>query len=76
MPFGYYQFIRYIAVVDFAILACYEYERKNIPVVIVFVALAILFLPLAIINLGKFIWNIVEVIIAIGLLVQSLYGKR
>ena len=46
MPYGYYQLIRFIAVVGFAILAWYAYERKNILLVIVFVALALLFQPL------------------------------
>lgn len=33
--------------VGFAILAYYEYERKNIPMAIVFVGLELLFQPLA-----------------------------
>lgn len=76
LPYGYYPLIRYIAVVGFAILAYYEYERKNIPMVIVFVALAILFQPLLKISLGRQVWNIVDVIIAIGLIGSIFVRKK
>jgi hypothetical protein len=76
LPYGYYQLIRYIAVVGFAILAYYEYERKNIPMVIIFVALAVLFQPLAKISLGRQIWNIVDVIVAVGLIITMFMRKN
>jgi hypothetical protein len=69
MPYGYYQLIRYIALVGFAILAYYEYERKNIPMVIVYVALVLLFQPIAKVTLGRQVWNIVDVVMATGLVV-------
>jgi hypothetical protein len=76
LPYGYYQLIRYIAVVGFAILAYYEYERKNIPMVIIFVTLAVLFQPLAKISLGRQIWNIVDVIVAVGLIITMFMRKN
>ena len=69
LPYGYYQLIRYIALVGFAILAYYEYERKNIPMAIVFVGLVLLFQPIVKIPLGRQVWNIVDAIVAIGLVV-------
>jgi uncharacterized membrane protein len=75
LPYGYFQLVRYIAVVGCAILAYYEYERKNFPMVIVFVALAILFQPFAKISLGRQIWNIVDVIVALGLII-SMFVRR
>jgi hypothetical protein len=75
LPYGYYQLVRYLALVGFAILAYYENERKNIPMVIVFVALAILFQPFAKIGLGRQIWNIVDVIVALGLII-SMFVRR
>ncbi len=75
MPYGYYQLVRFIAVVGFAILAYYEYERKNIPVVIVFVCLMVIFQPLAIIPLGKVVWNIVDVVVVVGLVVSVFVRK-
>ncbi|MCX6251419.1 MAG: hypothetical protein NTX61_11785 [Bacteroidetes bacterium] len=76
MPYGYYQLFRYIAVVGFAILAYYEYERKNIPMVIVFVGLIILFQPLTKFALGRQVWNIIDVVVAVGLVVTLFTHKR
>jgi hypothetical protein len=68
LPYGYYQLFRFIALVGFAILAYYEYERKNIPMVIVFVGLMLLFQPIAKVTLGRQVWNIVDVVVAVGLI--------
>lgn len=75
MPYGYYQLVRFIAVVGFALLAYYEYERKNIPMVIVFAGLMILFQPLGKIPLGREVWNIVDVVVAAGL-VGTMFFKK
>ena len=75
MPYGYYQLVRFIAVVGFAILAYFEYERKNIPMVIVFVGLMVLFQPLATIPLGRQVWNVVDVVVAVGLAVTVCVTK-
>jgi hypothetical protein len=75
MPYGYYQLVRFIAVVGFAILAYYEYERKNIPMVIVYLGLAVLFQPLATIPLGRQVWIIVDIVLAAGLVI-SIFAKN
>lgn len=76
MPYGYYQIFRFIALVGFAILAYYEFEQKNIPLVIVFIALAVLFQPLVKVPLGRQVWVIIDVIIAVGLIVSVFVKKR
>jgi len=75
MPYGYYQLIRFIAVVGFAILAYYEYERQNIPLVIVYLGLILLFQPLATIPLGRQVWIIIDVVVVVGLVV-SIFVKK
>jgi len=70
MPYGYYQLFRYIAVVGFAILAYYEYERKNIILAILFVALALLFQPFSKVPLGRQSWIIIDIVVAVGLIVS------
>lgn len=75
MPYGYYQIFRFIAVVGFAILAFYEYERKNIPLLIVLVGLALLFQPLVKVPLGRQAWIIIDVVVAAGL-VATLFIKK
>ena len=53
MPYGYYQLVRFVALVGFAILAYYANDNGNKIEVIIFIALAILFQPLVKIALGR-----------------------
>jgi uncharacterized membrane protein YccC len=76
MPYGYYQLVRFIAVVEFAFLAYFEYERKNIPLVIAYVALALLFQPLFKVPLGRHVWIIIDILVAAGLIVSVFAKKR
>jgi len=76
LPYGYYSLIRFIAVVCFAILAYFENERKNIPMVIIYVALAFLFQPFAKVEMNRQIWNIVDVVVAVGLVVMVFARKK
>ena len=46
MPYGYYELVRYLALVGFAFLAFRAYEKGNKNEVFVYIALAILFQPL------------------------------
>jgi hypothetical protein len=70
MPYGYYQFVRFAAMVGFAYLgySAKEQNRKN--ELFLYIALAILFQPFIKIASGRTIWNIVDVITAIGLLIS------
>jgi hypothetical protein len=70
MPYGYYQLFRYIAVVGFAMLAYYEFERKNIIMAIMFVALAFLFQPFSKVPLGRQSWIIIDIVAAGGLILS------
>ncbi len=70
MPYGYYQLVRFLALVGFAIMAYKSYERQENTMTIVYVGLAILFQPLFKISLGRELWNIVDVIVGIGLIVS------
>jgi len=70
LPYGYYQFVRFVALVGFAILAYNANERSSKTEMIIFVCLAILFQPLFKISLGRDVWNVVDVVVGIGLLVS------
>jgi predicted membrane protein len=70
MPYGYYQFVRWAALVGFSFLAFGAHEKKKEQEMIIYIGLAILFQPLFKIALGKEIWNFVDIIIAIGLLIS------
>ena len=67
MPYGYYQFVRFISCIVFAYLAYQENLNKS-KLVLVYVALAVLFQPFVKISLGRELWNIVDVIVAVFLI--------
>ena len=68
MPYGYYQMVRFVAMVVFAVMAYRYYEEKKNQLAIVFGALALLFQPFIKVALGKAIWNVVDVVVAIALI--------
>lgn len=69
MPYGYYILVRLAATVGFAYMAYKYYEMKKENLVWTFGALALLFQPLAKMPLGREIWNMVDVAVAIFLIV-------
>jgi hypothetical protein len=74
MPYGYYQLVRFAALSGFALLAYNSNKQGHKTEVIIYVCLAILFQPLIKIALGRVVWNVVDVIVGIGLIV-SIYIK-
>lgn len=75
MPYGYYQFVRFSSMVAFAYLAYSAIEKSNKNATFIYIGLAILFQPVIKIALGRIIWNIVDVIVGIGLIFSVLKGK-
>lgn len=69
MPYGYYILVRYFAMVVFGLMTYQYYQEKKENLMITFGALAVLFQPFLKIPLGRIVWNIVDVAIAIVLLV-------
>ena len=83
MPYGYYQLIRFLAMVGFAVLAFIANKESRQTEMIVSIALAILFQPLLKIALGRELWNpsvdgqvVVDVIVGVGLLSSVFIKKR
>lgn len=70
MPYGYFQIVRFAALVGFAILAYNVNEQGHKREAITYVCLAILFQPLLKIALGRQLWNIIDVIVGTGLIVS------
>ena len=68
LPYGYYQLVRFIALLGFSLLAYFSYQQKQNVLVFVYVALAILFQPLFKIALGRTVWNVVDIMVALFLL--------
>ncbi|MFY8189150.1 MAG: DUF6804 family protein [Flavobacterium sp.] len=75
MPYGYYQFVRFAALIGFSILAYQANQQEKPTEMIIFGALALLFQPFLKVALGRELWNIVDVIVGIGLLL-SVFKKK
>jgi len=75
MPYGYYQLVRFFALVVFVFLSyqCYKQGDNNLSYL--YAVLAILFQPFIKISLGREIWNIVDVIVG-TLLIIMVFWKR
>lgn len=76
LPYGYYQFVRFAALIGFGILAYQANQQEKQTETIVYGALALLFQPFFKVSLGREIWNVVDVIVAIGLLVSIRKTKK
>lgn len=76
MPYGYYQFVRFIAMVGFAILAYFTSNKENKVEMIIYIALALLFQPFFKIALGRVLWNIVDVLVGIGLVISIFINQQ
>jgi len=76
MPYGFYQLVRFLGLIGFGVLAYYSSQEKKETETIVYIALAILFQPIFKIPLGRTLWNIVDVVVAIGLLWSVLKKKQ
>ena len=84
MPYGFYQIVRFIAFAGFlylAYMAIEDNKQKNIAVVwkekqikytslLYYVSLALLFQPLIKISFGRQIWNVIDVVVGIGLIIS------
>lgn len=79
MPYGYYEFVRFVSMVAFAVMAYGYYKKKQEALAVVFGALALLFQPLIKIALGRTMWNIVDVVVAlllVGLWLKEILDKN
>lgn len=76
MPYGYYQFVRFIAMLGFVYLAFSANEQSNKNEMFVYIGLAILFQPLIKIALGRTIWNIVDIVVGVCLLLSLALPKK
>ena len=74
MPYGYYQAVRFAGLLGFVLLAYFSYEQNRKVEVIIYMTLALLFQPFAKVALGRTVWNVVDVVVAVGL-IGSLFLK-
>ncbi len=76
MPYGYYMLVRFVSMVSFSYFAYQSYTQNRIPAVFIYAGLALLFQPFFKIALGRDIWQVVDVIVAMGLVLNVWREKR
>ena len=75
MPYSYFQLVRFGALIGFGILAFKANENNNQTEMVIYVALAILFQPIFKIAIGRDLWNVIDVIVGVGLLITIFKDK-
>ncbi len=81
VPYGYFQFVRIAACAGFIYLAWQEFESKNSILGVLWAACAILFNPIYKIHFTRKVWNQIDVVVAVALLICLIielylqYGK-
>lgn len=65
MPYGYYQFVRFAGFMGFGLLAFGASQERQDGWMFYYGALAILYQPFIKISLGRELWNVVDVIVAL-----------
>lgn len=73
--YGFYEFVRFIGMIGFGILAYQEKDNDNRNWFFIWLVSALLINPFLKVSLGREIWNIMDVIWA-GLLIYSLFQKH
>ena len=62
--------MRFASLIGFGILAYHANSNRKQTEVIIYIILAVLFQPFIKISLGRELWNIVDVIVAVALLIS------
>ena len=73
MPYGYFQLVRFLSTLVLGVMAFRYYKERKEWLAYTCGTLALLFQPFYKIALGRTVWNIVDVIVAIGLIALFFY---
>ena len=76
MPYGYFQLVRFLSTIVFGVLGYRYYQERKEFLAYTFGVLTLLFQPFCKIALGRIIWNIIDVIVAIGLILLFFWEWR
>ena len=76
MPYGFDQFVRFVALIGFGILVYKANDQNKNAEMIIYGGLELLFQPFFKIALGREMWNIVDLIVGIGLIASLFMNRR
>ena len=69
LPYGYYTLVRFAAMIVFGCMALNFYREGKQPLCVLAASLALLFQPIFKVALGRAMWNAVDVLVAVALIV-------
>ena len=75
MPYGSYTLVRILSTLVFCIYAYRCYVIKKEGLTWIFVTLALLFQPFVKVALGRVVWNIVDVVVAVGMIALFFWDR-
>lgn len=75
MPYGYYELVRLTAFMIFGMMAWKAREAGRMDKALLWLGLALLFQPFFKLALGRTLWNVVDVLVGIGLLLEARAGR-
>lgn len=70
MPYGFYQAVRFAGLIGFAVLAYQANQQGRQTEMIVYGGLALLFQPFFKVALGRQMWNIIDVVVGLCLIIS------
>jgi hypothetical protein len=70
MPYGFYQAVRFAGLIGFAVLAYQANQQGRQTEMIIYYGLALLFQPFFKVALGRQMWNIIDVVVGLGLIIS------
>ena len=75
MPYGFYNLVRFISTIGFAILAGNAYQEGRNKLAVVYGSLLLMFQPFIKLALGREIWNTVDIAVALFLIITIVKDK-
>jgi len=75
MPYNYYEIMRFIGMIGFTLLGYNELKRENNSFMIIWFASALLINPFFKLALGRGLWNVIDIIWVLLLLLSIKYPK-
>ena len=76
VPYGYFQLVRLFSTIAFGLMAYRYYKEGKEKLAYTFGTLVLLFQPFYKISLGRTLWNVIDVIVALGLIALFIWERR
>ncbi len=76
MPYGFYNLVRFLSMIGFGILAMDAYKNGRNTLAVIYGSLVLLFQPFLKLLLGRSVWSVVDIAVALLLIVVIVRNKE